>query len=291
MGDDLHAREEQVQVPRDDVLERDEGVLVDLDEARQHLLRHLHPRVQRRVCGRVVELDEQAQREVRDVGEGAARPDRQRRQHGEDVLPEVALNRLRQGARLRTADDADALLGEGRAHDLGELVRMARVHLPELAGEPVHHLGRREAVGPARVHPGLDLPMHARHSHHEELVEVRGVDRQELQPLEQGHGAVFAELEHPVVEVEPGELAVDVEARICEVGLGGGGGHALLDCHVCDSSSTPAIAPSSAGVNNNTSRSPSIAARPALRSGARAPVASRSACVIDGLWPTSNTSP
>ena len=43
VADDLHPREERVQVRGDDVLERDERVLRDLDEPRQHLLRHLYP--------------------------------------------------------------------------------------------------------------------------------------------------------------------------------------------------------------------------------------------------------
>ena len=41
VAEDVHAREQRVEVRGDDVLERDEGVLGDLDEARQHLLGHL----------------------------------------------------------------------------------------------------------------------------------------------------------------------------------------------------------------------------------------------------------
>ena len=44
---------------------------------------------------------------------------------------------------------------------------------------------------------------------HEELVEVRGEDRAELDALEQRHRRVVGELEHAGVELEPGELAVE----------------------------------------------------------------------------------
>ena len=42
VGDDLHPREQRVEVLGDDVLERDERVLGDLDEPRQDLLGNLH---------------------------------------------------------------------------------------------------------------------------------------------------------------------------------------------------------------------------------------------------------
>jgi hypothetical protein len=50
--------------------------------------------------------------------------------------------------------------------------------------------------------------------HHEELVEVVLVDRTEVDPLEQRDAGVFRELQNPVVEVEPGELSVEVERGI-----------------------------------------------------------------------------
>ena len=46
VADDLHPRKERLEVGRDDLLERDERVrrVVDLDEAVEHLGRHLHAR-------------------------------------------------------------------------------------------------------------------------------------------------------------------------------------------------------------------------------------------------------
>jgi hypothetical protein len=46
---------------------------------------------------------------------------------------------------------------------------------------------------------------------HEELVEVRAEDRQELHPLEQRVALVERLAQHAGVEVEPAQLAVDEE--------------------------------------------------------------------------------
>jgi hypothetical protein len=58
--------------------------------------------------------------------------------------------------------------------------------------------------------------------HHEELVQVARDDRAELQPLEQRDGRVLDQVEHAGVELQPGQLAVEVQAGGGEVGLGGG---------------------------------------------------------------------
>ena len=60
----------------------------------------------------------------------------------------------------------------------------------------------------ARV-AGVQLVHQAGHADAEELVEVRREDRAEPDALEERHSLVGGELEHPRVEVEPGELAVE----------------------------------------------------------------------------------
>ena len=47
----------------------------------------------------------------------------------------------------------------------------------------------------------------------EELVEVLAEDREELDPLEHGQVVALGHREHALVEVEPGELAVEVARR------------------------------------------------------------------------------
>jgi hypothetical protein len=80
-----------------------------------------------------------------------------------------------------------------------------------LLGHPLDRLHGAEPIGAARVDAGVDLIVMARHAHHEELVEVRAVDRQELDALEQRHAVVLGELQHAVVEVEPRQLAIRVQ--------------------------------------------------------------------------------
>ena len=64
---------------------------------------------------------------------------------------------------------------------------------------------------------GLDLVVDVRDADHEELVEVVLVDGREVDPLEQRNPWVLGELQDPVVEVEPGELAVEVEGRVRQI--------------------------------------------------------------------------
>ena len=83
---------------------------------------------------------------------------------------------------------------------MGQL-RVALVH-------PLQRLARREPVGPARVDAGVHLVVEAGHAHHEELVQVVRVDREELHAFEQRRALVLDQLKHALVELEPGDLAV-----------------------------------------------------------------------------------
>ena len=98
------------------------------DEARQHLLRHLHAREASR-CPSTGSRSHTArrQREVRDVRERPPGPDGQRRQHREDLLVEVPVDRLAapRASQLLAVDDADALLGQRGAHRALPLARVA----------------------------------------------------------------------------------------------------------------------------------------------------------------------
>ena len=101
-----------------------------------------------------------------------------------------------------------------------ELVRQAARHARERA--PQWRLIAREllfggqTVFRARVHLGLDLLLDRGDPDHEELVEIGPEDRDELEPLEQRVALVERLLEDAVVELEPRQLAVDVERRVVE---------------------------------------------------------------------------
>ena len=82
------------------------------------------------------------------------------------------------------------------------------------------HLGRRQTVRAAVAEAGVDLIVQAGDADHEELVEVAGEDRRELQALEQRQVGLLGELEHAPVELDPGQLAVVVQRGVVEVELG-----------------------------------------------------------------------
>ena len=113
--DDLHAREERVEVLGDELLERDERAPVaDRHEAREHLLRHLHARERLLLGLRVAHEHGERERQVGDVRERPPEPDRQRREHGEDLAPEalVELRAVLRRRPRRSATMPDAVLGE-----------------------------------------------------------------------------------------------------------------------------------------------------------------------------------
>ena len=64
---------------------------------------------------------------------------------------------------------------------------------------------------------GTDLLLQAADALHEELVEIRADDRDELHALEQGRARILGLPQDAEVEVEPGELTVQVELRQIEV--------------------------------------------------------------------------
>ena len=120
------------------------------------------------------------------------------------------------------AAQEDAFLLEGRQQfaaqtlvGLGEELADGGTNLLEL-------FARRHAVGPgADVDARLHLLLQAADAHHEELIEIRGEDGQELEPFEQRHRRVLRFFEDAAIEFQPAQFAVDVELGIVKIGNGG----------------------------------------------------------------------
>ncbi len=81
------------------------------------------------------------------------------------------------------------------------------------AVDAVELLCRGQTVLARRIDAGDHLAAQARHAHHVEFIEVGGRDGQEPQALQQRMPLVLRLLEHPAVEMEPGEFAVEEPAR------------------------------------------------------------------------------
>lgn len=240
---DLHAGEEVVQVRGDDVLERHEARLEEvgghrrlgaahLEEARERR-RHLDPREVLLARLGVDEDHREVEREAGDVGEGVGRVDGERGEYrvylvAEELTQAVLLGLLD----LAPAHDVDALLGEGGAHALVEDAGLHEGQVVGDAGDLLEHLARLQPGGAAHRDAGGDAALEAGDPHHEELVEVAREDREEPGALEQRDALVGGQLQDPLVELQPADLAVE-EAVDRQVGcrdvlVGAGPGEAAV---------------------------------------------------------------
>ncbi len=190
----------------------------------RHVVGHLHPGEPLGAALRVAHGDREVEREPRDVGERVRRVDRERGEHREDLVEEV----LRQPAALVVgqvppAQDPDACSASssGRTWSRNTLAcasAMARLRV----GDAGQLLARGQPVGAADGEAGLVAPLQPGDPDHVELVEVGGEDRQELRPLQQRLAGVLGQRQHAGVEVEPGQLTVEV-AVVGQLGGGRGG--------------------------------------------------------------------
>ncbi|EYF01279.1 Hypothetical protein CAP_8433 [Chondromyces apiculatus DSM 436] len=224
---DLRRREELLHVPGDHVLQQHEGAPLTLDrhpdQPAQHR-RHLDHR-EARLLPLVLprEHDPEVDHLVPQVRERVPRVHREGRQHREDVGPEALVERgLRRGLQVLGLHQHDPRLLQRREE---VLVPQAVRRVEEGVGPGADRrelLVRGEAVGGDLGDRSQRLRLEARHAHHEELVDVREEDPEELQPFEEG--GVRAGLgEHPAVELEPGQLAVQVMRRVVLDGYQGMG--------------------------------------------------------------------
>ena len=172
--DDLHAREQRVQVLGDQALERHERAPVaDRDEAREHLLRHLHAREGLLLGLRVAHQHGEREREVGDVREGTAQADGERGQDGEDLAPEalaqlLAVARVDLGAVL----DADPVLGQRGPQAVVQARGLAPGLLAHRLADRRDRLGRAAAVLARLLDARIHVLLQPGDAHHEELVEV-----------------------------------------------------------------------------------------------------------------------
>ena len=163
-----------------------------------------------------------------------------------------SLVQLRAGPRRGTPGRAPSAMRLGAGRDAGQL------------------LARGEPVGAAHGQPGLVAALQAGHPDHVELVEVGREDRQELGPLQQRLAGVLGQRQHPGVEVQPGQLAVEV-AVVGQLGRRRRGpcrpGH--RDGGVRGDAGVIAVVRSVGGAGGNTAGSSASAAMSRSRSGRR----------------------
>ena len=252
--EDVHAGEEALEVLADDVLQRHEPLVAERHEPVEDR-RHLDPGEVLLVGLRVPDRHGEVERQAGDVGEGVRRVDRERGEDGEDpVLEQLLAELLLVPVEVAPAHQLDAGVGQRRDEDLGEQPRVPLAEVARLGPDRLEDLARHHPGGGLHGEPGGDPALETGHPDHEELVEVAGEDRREPDPLEQRQLRVLGELEHPLVEPQPGQLPVeepvlelldrgerlvghlvrrlDVEGLLGDLGATGGGvGAGLLEGH------------------------------------------------------------
>ena len=129
----------------------------------------------------------------------------------------------RRAGRCRVAASAGSTSSRRHAVLLGDQLADAS-RLICSSCSPRRHAGRPRSRSGCRPAPSAA----AADADHEELVEVRAEDGEELEPLQQRHGRVLGLFEHAAVELEPAQFAVDVQRRVVEVGRVGRQLHGAL---------------------------------------------------------------
>ncbi len=224
-GDDLESGEQLPEICLDERLEEKVFRLLGLDlllaldelakrQQARHGLRHLDAGELRLARLGVLHLDREVQGEIREERERMAGIHGERREDRQDVATKVHARRLALSlGEVGPRENRDAGRRELRqevVHEAGNLSRFHSLDSGPNAREGVH--GRQAVVR------GLDdlrgeLVEKSRNADHEEFVEVRLADREELQAFEERPALVVSLLDHALVEGEPGELPVQQRQR------------------------------------------------------------------------------
>ena len=100
-----------------------------------------------------------------------------------------------------------------RHQSLVEQLVLLRHQLVGLARYLAEHHGGRHAIGAGRVAALVDLRLQAGDPDLEEFVQVAADDAQKAQALEQRHVRIGRLRQHPAIELELSELAVEQRGR------------------------------------------------------------------------------
>ncbi len=213
--------EQRLDVGLDDVLDEDERQYARRRQRRRQLheprqvARHFHAR--ELGAAPVLHRHRQVRAQVGDERERVPGVERERSQHREnvprEVLPQVGLDLRRP---LMRVQEHDPLVGELAP----EAVPRGSLLVEHFVGDAAHLVQLRRHVEPVRrmiLDALAELPHRCRQPDHEELVEIGAGDAEELDPLEQRMRGVGDLGQDAAVELEPAQLAVDVQRRVLEV--------------------------------------------------------------------------
>ena len=221
VADDLHPRKERVEVGRDDLLERDERVrrVVDLDEAVEHLGRHLDAGERLLVVERVAHERGERQRQAGDVGKRTALADGERGEHREDLAAVALAERLALLlGEVVEPEDADAVRRPSPGNSSPSTASSrrcccwrTRARILSIVSDGVRPSGPG-SVSPASIWSCTPATRIWKNSSLFELQIAASLTRSSS-----GMRVVLGELQDAVVEVQPRQLAAEVQ-RPCRAG-------------------------------------------------------------------------
>ena len=216
-ADDIHAGEELADMGVQYRGEKDERILGarvllrQTDQARQRA-RCLHDGGARAPPEGVaaLQLDGEIQALVQHARERMRRVEPDRCQHREQLAEEILADPLllRAGPFLALREH-DAFARKRRQEHLVQQLVLLPDERMRLAAHRIEHFGATPRVRARIVQPELDRFLQPGDADLEELVQVRGDDGEEAQPLQQRHRLVRRLRQHAPVEGEDAELAVD----------------------------------------------------------------------------------
>jgi hypothetical protein len=177
------------------------------------LVGHANERIHRLAVAHARELQRNCEAEIGDERKRVRGIDGERREQREDMAQEMILEPgLLLFGHVRPLDQGDTLPDQGLAKLAPAFLLIAGQSRHRL-GDQAQLLGRGETVGTLGGDAGLELSLEAGHPDHEEFIEVVGRNGQEAHPLEQRMRAIVRFLEHPAIEMEPGQFPIDEPIR------------------------------------------------------------------------------
>ncbi len=224
---DLHAGEELPEVCGDELLDGQEpgaarttvlggshhAAATGRDDGDEpgHIVGNLDPGEQFRAALGIPYDDGEVQGEAGHIGERVCRVDGQGSEDGEDLVAEVRPKPSPlDGVEVDPADELDLLIGEGRPDLAGEAAGVAGDEDGGPLGDELELLPGRQSRLALDRKAGLEPAFEASHPDHVELVEVAGEDREKLGALQERRVGILGEGQHPGVEVQPGQFAVQI---------------------------------------------------------------------------------
>ena len=138
----------------------------------------------------------------------------QRSQNRENIAHELlAQTLLSVRIQVVPTHNADVLLLQSRKNLVLEHISVASLQLVSALSDLFHLLLGAQTRRRRNRQTGRNAALQTRHTHHEELIQVRRHNRQEVQTLQQEQVRVLRQLQHAGVEVQPAALTVEETLR------------------------------------------------------------------------------